>query len=203
LRILSRRWDEKIKMHLLPDVYVLCDNCKGKRYNDETLQINYRGKNISDILEMTVSEALEFFSVVPKLRQKLQIMQDIGLGYITLGQSATTLSGGEAQRVKLSKELSKKPTGKTLYILDEPTTGLHMFDIERLLKILQKLVDLGNTVIVIEHDLDIIKCADYIIDLGPEGGTQGGYIIAKGTPEEIALNQKSYTGKFLRKKLKL
>jgi len=194
---------KKIKMHLLPDVYVLCDNCKGKRYNDETLQINYRGKNISDILEMTVSEALEFFSVVPKLRQKLQIMQDIGLGYITLGQSATTLSGGEAQRVKLSKELSKKPTGKTLYILDEPTTGLHMFDIERLLKILQKLVDLGNTVIVIEHDLDIIKCADYIIDLGPEGGTQGGYIIAKGTPEEIALNQKSYTGKFLRKKLKL
>lgn len=194
---------KKIKMHLLPDVYVLCDECKGKRYNEETLKIKYKGKNISEVLEMTVSEALDFFSSVPKLKHKLQIMQDIGLGYITLGQPATTLSGGEAQRVKLSKELSKKPTGKTLYILDEPTTGLHMVDIERLLNILQRLVDMGNTVIVIEHDLDIIKCADYIIDLGPEGGLHGGYIVAEGTPEEVAMNPKSYTGKFLKKKLGL
>ncbi|MGB9935730.1 excinuclease ABC subunit UvrA [Thermodesulfovibrio yellowstonii] len=194
---------KKIKMHLLPDVYVVCDNCKGKRYNEETLQIKYKGKNISEVLQMTVSEALEFFSAVPKLNQKLQIMEDIGLGYITLGQPATTLSGGEAQRVKLAKELSKKPTGKTLYILDEPTTGLHMVDIERLLNILQRLVDMGNTVIVIEHDLEIIKCADYIIDLGPEGGSSGGYLIAKGTPEEVALNPNSYTGKFLKEKLGL
>ncbi|MEN2994719.1 MAG: excinuclease ABC subunit UvrA [Thermodesulfovibrio sp.] len=194
---------KKIKMHLLPDVYVVCDSCKGKRYNEETLQIKYKGKDISEVLQMTVSEALEFFSAVPKLKHKLQIMEDIGLGYITLGQSATTLSGGEAQRVKLSKELSKKPTGKTLYILDEPTTGLHMVDIERLLNILQRLVDMGNTVIVIEHDLEIIKCADYIIDLGPEGGHLGGYLIAKGTPEEVALNPNSYTGKFLKEKLGL
>lgn len=192
---------KKIKMHLLPDVYVLCDTCKGKRYNEETLQIKYKGKNISDVLEMTVTEAKEFFSAVPKLKQKLGIMEDIGLGYITLGQPATTLSGGEAQRVKLAKELSKKPTGKTLYILDEPTTGLHMVDIEKLLKILQRLVDMGNTVIVIEHDLDIIKCADYIIDLGPEGGVNGGYLVAKGTPEEVAMNPASYTGKFLKEKL--
>ncbi|MEN2985090.1 MAG: excinuclease ABC subunit UvrA [Thermodesulfovibrionaceae bacterium] len=194
---------KKVKMHLLPDVYVICDICKGKRYNQETLQIRYKEKNISEILEMTVSEALEFFSVIPKIKHKLQIMQDIGLGYITLGQPATTLSGGEAQRVKLSKELSKKPTGKTLYILDEPTTGLHMVDIERLLNILQRLVDTGNTVIVIEHDLDIIKCADYIIDLGPEGGNEGGKIVAKGTPEEVALEPNSYTGRFLKNKLGL
>ncbi|MDI6864193.1 excinuclease ABC subunit UvrA [Thermodesulfovibrio yellowstonii] len=194
---------KKIKMHLLPDVYVVCDTCKGKRYNEETLQIKYKGKNISEVLQMTVSEALEFFSAVPKLNQKLQIMEDIGLGYITLGQPATTLSGGEAQRVKLAKELSKKPTGKTLYILDEPTTGLHMVDIERLLNILQRLVDMGNTVIVIEHDLEIIKCADYIIDLGPEGGSSGGYLIAKGSPEEVALTPNSYTGKFLKEKLGL
>lgn len=194
---------KKIKMNLLPDVYVICDLCKGKRYNDETLNIRYRGKNISDVLNMTVSEAKDFLSSFPKISQKLKIMEDIGLGYITLGQSATTLSGGEAQRVKLSKELSKRPTGKTLYILDEPTTGLHMFDIEKLLNILQRLVDMGNTVIVIEHDLDIIKCADYIIDLGPEGGANGGYLIASGTPEEIALNPDSYTGRFLKKKLKL
>jgi len=194
---------KKIKMHLLPDVYVLCDICKGKRYNEETLQIKYRGKSVSDVLQMTVSEALEFFSTIPKLKQKLQIMEDIGLGYITLGQSATTLSGGEAQRVKLSRELSKKPTGKTLYILDEPTTGLHMVDIERLLNILQRLVDTGNTVIVIEHDLDIIKCADYIIDLGPEGGINGGYLVASGTPEEVAMNVDSHTGKFLKEKLGL
>ncbi|MDI1472882.1 MAG: excinuclease ABC subunit UvrA [Thermodesulfovibrio sp.] len=194
---------KRIKMHLLPDVYVMCDSCKGKRYNDETLKITYKGKSISDILEMTVSEALEFFSAVPRLKHKLQLMEDIGLGYIKLGQPATTLSGGEAQRVKLTKELSKKATGKTLYILDEPTTGLHMIDIERLLSILQRLVENGNTVIVIEHDIDIIKCADYIIDLGPEGGTQGGYIVAEGTPEEVAMNSSSYTGKFLRKKLGL
>ena len=194
---------KRIRMHLLPDVYVICDSCKGKRYNDETLKITYKGKSISDILQMTVSEALEFFSTVPRLKHKLQLMEDIGLGYIKLGQPATTLSGGEAQRVKLTKELSKKATGKTLYILDEPTTGLHMVDIERLLNILQRLVENGNTVIVIEHDLDIIKCADYIIDLGPEGGTQGGYIVAEGTPEEVAMNSSSYTGKFLREKLGL
>jgi excinuclease ABC subunit A len=152
---------------------------------------------------MTVSETLEFFSAVPRLKHKLQLMQDIGLGYIKLGQPATTLSGGEAQRVKLTKELSKKATGKTLYILDEPTTGLHMVDIERLLSILQRIVENGNTVIVIEHDLDIIKCADYVIDLGPEGGTQGGYLVAEGTPEEVAMNPSSYTGKFLREKLGL
>lgn len=194
---------KKIKMHLLPDVYVVCDSCKGERYNEETLQIKYKGKNISEVLKMTVTEALDFFSTIPNIKSKLQIMYDIGLGYITLGQPATTLSGGEAQRVKLSKELSKKPTGKTLYILDEPTTGLHMVDIERLLNILQRLVDMGNTVIVIEHDLDIIKCADYIIDLGPEGGNQGGEVVAKGTPEEVALNPKSYTAKFLKNKLGL
>lgn len=194
---------KKIKMHLLPDVYVLCDVCKGKRYNEETLKIRYKDKNIAEILDMTVNEALNFFSSIPKLREKLKLMEEIGLGYITLGQSATTLSGGEAQRVKLAKELSKKPTGKTLYILDEPTTGLHMIDIERLLSIIQKLVDLGNTVIVIEHDLDIVKCADYIIDLGPEGGNLGGYLVAEGTPEEVAQNPASYTGHFLKKKLNL
>ncbi len=194
---------KRIKMHLLPDVYVLCDVCKGKRYNEETLRIKYRDKDISQVLNMTVSEALEFFSSIPKLRNKLKLMEEIGLGYISLGQSATTLSGGEAQRIKLAKELSKKPTGKTLYILDEPTTGLHMIDIERLLSIIQKLVDLGNTVIVIEHDLDIIKCADYIIDLGPEGGNMGGYLVAEGTPKEVAMNDKSYTGRYLKEKLSL
>ncbi len=194
---------KKITMHLLPDVYVLCDTCKGKRYKEEILKIKYKDKNISDVLNMTVSEAKEFFSAFPKLSYKLKIMEDIGLGYITLGQPAPTLSGGEAQRVKLSRELSKKPTGKTLYILDEPTTGLHMVDIERLLNILQKLVDMGNTVIVIEHDLDIIKCADWIIDLGPEGGANGGYLVASGTPEDIAMSSNSYTGQFLRKKLEL
>lgn len=194
---------KKIKMHLLPDVYVLCDTCKGKRYNEETLNIRFKGKSISDILDMTVTEALDFFYSIPKLKNKLQLMEEIGLGHISLGQSAITLSGGEAQRVKLAKELSKKPTGKTIYILDEPTTGLHMVEIEKLLSIIQKLVDLGNTVIVIEHDLDIIKCADYIIDLGPEGGNLGGYLIAEGTPEEVAMNEKSYTGQFLRKKLNI
>lgn len=194
---------KKIKMNLLPDVYVLCDSCKGRRYNEETIKIKYKDKSISDVLNMTVSEALDFFSSIPNLKNKLQLMEDIGLGYISLGQSATTLSGGEAQRVKLAKELGKKPTGKTLYILDEPTTGLHMIDIERLLSIIQKLVDLGNTLIVIEHDLDIIKYADYIIDLGPEGGNSGGYLVTDGTPEEVAMNEKSYTGHFLRRKLNL
>lgn len=194
---------KKIKMNLLPDVYVLCDSCKGKRYNEETLKIKYKDKSIADVLNMTVSEALDFFSSIPGLKNKLQLMEDIGLGYISLGQSATTLSGGEAQRVKLAKELSKKPTGKTLYILDEPTTGLHMIDIERLLSIIQKLVDLGNTLIVIEHDLDVIKCADYIIDLGPEGGNSGGYLVAEGTPEEVAMNEKSFTGQFLRRKMNI
>jgi len=192
---------KKIKMHLLPDVYVICDLCKGKRYNEETLQIKYKGKSISDVLDMTVEEAYEFFYSIPKIKHKLEIMKQIGLGYITLGQPATTLSGGEAQRIKLSRQLSKKPTGRTVYILDEPTTGLHFVDIERLLSILQKLVDAGNTVIVIEHDLEVIKCADYIIDLGPEGGAQGGYIVAEGSPEEIALNEASYTGRFLKEKL--
>lgn len=192
---------KKIKMNLLPDVYVLCDSCKGKRYKEDILNIKYKNKNISEILEMTVSEAREFFANIPKLTHKLKIMEEIGLGYISIGQPANTLSGGEAQRIKLSRELSKKATGNTLYILDEPTTGLHMVDIDRLLKILQRLVDMGNTVIVIEHDLDIIKWADYIIDLGPEGGEKGGQVVATGTPEEIAMNPDSYTGKFLKSKL--
>lgn len=192
---------KKIKMNLLPDVYVLCDSCKGKRYKEEILNIKYKNKNISEILEMTVSEAREFFANIPKLTHKLKIMEEIGLGYISIGQPANTLSGGEAQRIKLSRELSKKATGNTLYILDEPTTGLHMVDIDRLLKILQRLVDMGNTVIVIEHDLDIIKWADYIIDLGPEGGEKGGQVVATGTPEEVAMNPNSYTGQFLKSKL--
>lgn len=189
----------KIEMHFLPDIYVECDVCKGKRYNTETLEVRYKGKNIYDVLEMTVTEALEFFSNIPAIRQKLETLNDVGLGYIKLGQPATTLSGGEAQRVKLSKELSRKSTGNTLYILDEPTTGLHFADVDKLLKVLNRLVDAGNTVIVIEHNLDVIKFADYIIDLGPEGGDQGGEIVAEGTPEEVAMNPSSYTGQFLRK----
>lgn len=194
---------KKIEMHFLPDVYVICDICKGKRYNKETLEVFYRGKNISDVLEMTISEALDFFSAIPPLKQRLEMLHDMGMGYLKLGQSATTLSGGEAQRLRLSKELSKKATGNTLYILDEPTTGLHFVDIERLLNVINRLVDMGNTVIVIEHDLDIIKAADYIIDLGPEGGKEGGRVIATGTPEEVAKNKRSYTGKYLSKKLKV
>lgn len=189
----------KIEMHFLPDVYVECDVCKGKRYNSETLEVKYKGKNIHDVLEMTVTEALEFFGNIPAIRQKLETLNDVGLGYIKLGQPATTLSGGEAQRVKLSKELSKRSTGSTLYILDEPTTGLHFADVDKLLKVLNRLVDAGNTVIVIEHNLDVIKYADYIIDLGPEGGDQGGEIVAEGTPEEVAMNPSSYTGQFLKK----
>ncbi len=189
----------RIEMHFLPDVYVPCEVCKGHRYNRETLEVKYKGKNISDVLEMTVEEALDFFNNIPRIKQKLQTLYDVGLGYIKLGQSSTTLSGGEAQRVKLATELSKRATGKTLYILDEPTTGLHIADVHRLVDILQRLVDTGNSIIVIEHNLDLIKTADYIIDLGPEGGDNGGEVIAIGTPEQICKNERSYTGKFLKK----
>lgn len=192
---------KKIEMHFLPEVYVTCDTCKGKRFNRETLDIFYKDKNISDILDMTISEALEFFQSIPPIRQKLAVLEDMGMGYLKLGQPANTLSGGEAQRLKLSRELGKKATGKTLYILDEPTTGLHFVDIERLLYVLNRLVDMGNTVIVIEHDLDVIKSADYIIDLGPEGGEEGGKVVAFGTPEDVSKNKESYTGKYLAKKL--
>ena len=189
----------KIEMHFLPDVYVPCEVCKGKRYNRETLDIKYKGKSIADVLDMTVEEALEFFQNIPKIKKKLETLNDVGLGYIKLGQSSTTLSGGEAQRIKLATELSKRSTGRTMYILDEPTTGLHVADVHKLIEVLQKLVDTGNTVLVIEHNLDVIKTSDYIIDLGPEGGNKGGYVLAKGTPEDIANNEKSYTGQFLRK----
>lgn len=191
----------KIEMHFLPDVYVPCDVCKGKRYNKETLEVRYKGKNIYEVLDMTVDEALIFFENVPKIARRLQTMQDVGLGYIKLGQSSTTLSGGEAQRAKLATELSKRATGKTIYILDEPTTGLHIADVHRLVDVLQKLVDTGNTVVVIEHNLDVIKTADYIIDLGPEGGDGGGEVVVAGTPEEVAACEKSYTGKYLKKML--
>lgn len=189
----------KIEMHFLPDVYVPCEVCKGKRYNRETLEVKYKGKNIADVLDMTVEEALEFFENIPKIKNKIQTLYDVGLGYIKLGQPSTTLSGGEAQRVKLATELSKRATGKTLYILDEPTTGLHIADVHRLVDILQRLVDTGNTIIVIEHNLDLIKTADHIIDLGPEGGDAGGEVIAVGTPEQICKNEKSYTGKFMKR----
>ncbi len=191
----------KIEMHFLPDIYVPCEVCKGKRYNRETLEVKYKGKTISDVLDMTVEEALKFFENIPKIKSKIQTLYDVGLGYIKLGQPSTTLSGGEAQRVKLATELSKKATGKTLYILDEPTTGLHIADVHKLIDILQRLVDTGNSIIVIEHNLDLIKTADYIIDLGPEGGEKGGQIIAVGTPEQITRNDQSYTGKFLKKYL--
>jgi excinuclease ABC subunit A len=191
----------KIEMHFLPDVYVPCETCKGARYNRETLEVRFKGKSIADVLEMSVEEALQFFAKIPKLRRRLQTLHDVGLDYIKLGQPATTLSGGEAQRVKLSSELSKIATGKTLYILDEPTTGLHFADIEKLLDVLQRLVDSGNTVLVIEHNLDVIKQADWIIDLGPEGGEAGGEIVATGTPEEVADVEGSFTGEFLRRLL--
>jgi len=190
---------KKIEMHFLPDVYVPCEVCHGTRYNQETLHIKYKGKNIAEVLDMRVTEALEFFENVPKIKHKLQVLEDVGLGYIKLGQSAPTLSGGEAERVKLAKELQKKATGKTLFVLDEPTTGLHTDDIKRLLAILQKIVDNNDTVLVIEHNLDVIKVADYIIDLGPEGGDGGGTIVATGTPEEVAKVKESYTGQFLKK----
>ena len=192
----------KIEMHFLSDIYVPCEVCKGKRYNKETLEVKYKGKSIADVLDMTVDEALEFFDKIPKIKQKIKTLSEVGLGYIKLGQSATTLSGGEAQRIKLATELSKKSTGKTLYILDEPTTGLHIADVDRLISILQKLVDSGNSVVVIEHNLDLIKTAAYIIDLGPDGGDKGGDIIAVGTPEQIVKNEKSWTGRFLKGKLK-
>ena len=191
----------KIEMNFLSDVYVTCDVCKGKRYNQETLEVKYKGKNIADVLEMSVAEALEFFKNVPKIANRLQTLYDVGLDYIKLGQSATTLSGGEAQRVKLALELNKRATGKTLYVLDEPSTGLHFYDIDKLMKMLQQLADNGNTVLIIEHNMDIIKCADWIIDLGPEGGDNGGEIVFKGTPEQIVKCEKSYTGKYLKKYL--
>ena len=184
-------------MHFLPDIYVPCDICEGKRYNRETLDITYKGKNIHEILQMTIEDAYSFFEAVPVVSKKLKTLMDVGLSYIKLGQSATTLSGGEAQRVKLSKELSKRDTGKTLYILDEPTTGLHFQDIDQLLKVLHRLRDHGNTVIVIEHNLDVIKTADWIIDLGPEGGSGGGAIVGEGTPEALSNNSQSHTGRFL------
>ena len=192
----------KIEMHFLPDVYVPCEVCKGKRYNKETLEVKYKGKSISDVLNMTVEEGLEFFANIPKIKTKLQTLYDVGLGYIKLGQPSTTLSGGEAQRIKLATELSKRATGKTLYILDEPTTGLHIADVHKLVEILQRLVETGNSIIVIEHNLDLIKTADYIIDLGPEGGDRGGEVVGVGTPEQICRNNRSYTGKFLEKYLK-
>jgi excinuclease ABC subunit A len=188
-------------MHFLPDVWVVCNVCKGARYNRETLQIRYKGKSIADVLDMDVEEALAFFRNVPKIKRILKTLSDVGLGYIKLGQSATTLSGGEAQRVKLAKELARVSTGDTVYILDEPTTGLHFADIQKLLDVLHRLTDAGNTVIVIEHNLDVVKTADWIIDLGPEGGDEGGYVVAEGTPESVAEVPGSYTGRFLQRML--
>ena len=193
---------KKIEMQFLPDVYVTCSACQGKRFNKETLSVAYKRKNIAEVLDMTVDEAVDFFSAVPSVYRKLKTLQDVGLGYITLGQPATTLSGGEAQRVKLATELARVPRGHTFYILDEPTTGLHMADIKQLLEVLTRLRDKGNTVLVIEHNLDVIKVADHIIDMGPEGGDAGGRVIAEGTPEEVAKNTKSFTGQYLAKMLK-
>jgi excinuclease ABC subunit A len=192
----------KIEMQFLPDVYVPCEVCKGKRYNREALEIHYKGRSIADVLEMTIEEALEFFSAVPTVRAKLQTLFDVGLGYVHLGQPATTLSGGEAQRVKLATELSRRATGRTLYLLDEPTTGLHFADVEKLLEVLHRLVDTGNTVLVIEHNLDVIKTADWIVDLGPAGGARGGRIIAEGTPEQVAKSRGSATGEYLARVLR-
>jgi excinuclease ABC subunit A len=193
----------KVEMHFLPDVYVPCDVCHGKRYNRETLEVHYKGKNITEVLDMTVEAAHEFFKAVPVVARKLQTLLDVGLGYIRLGQSATTLSGGEAQRVKLSLELSKRDTGKTLFILDEPTTGLHFHDIDMLLKVLHRLRDHGNTVVIIEHNLDVIRTADWVVDLGPEGGDGGGTILCEGTPADVATHATSYTAKYLRNVLGL
>ena len=191
----------KIEMHFLPDVYVPCEVCGGKRYNRETLDVKYKGKSIFDVLDMTVEEAVVFFENLPSIRRKIETLNDVGLSYIKLGQPSTTLSGGEAQRIKLATELSRRSTGKTIYILDEPTTGLHFADVHKLTEILHKLKEGGNTVVVIEHNLDVIKTADYIIDIGPEGGDKGGTVIAKGTPEEVAENKKSYTGVYVKKML--
>ena len=188
-------------MHFLPDIYVPCEVCKGKRYNRETLEVRYKGKNIYEVLDMTVDEALPFFENLPRIYNRLKTLEEVGLGYVKLGQASTTLSGGEAQRVKLATELSKRSTGKTIYILDEPTTGLHSYDVQRLIDVLQKLVDAGNTVVVIEHNLDVIKTADHIIDLGPEGGDGGGTIVCTGTPEEVAACPQSYTGQYLKRML--
>ncbi len=187
----------KIEMHFLPDVYVPCEVCKGERYNRETLQVKYKEKTIADVLDMNVEEALKFFENIPNIKRKLETLMDVGLSYIKLGQPSTQLSGGEAQRIKLATELSKRPTGKTLYILDEPTTGLHMADVDKLIHVLQRLADTGNSIVVIEHNLDVIKTCDYIIDLGPEGGDKGGKIVATGTPREVSKVEGSYTGKFL------
>ena len=192
---------KRIEMHFLPDVFVTCEVCHGKRYNRETLEVTYKGKNISEALDMTVKEGIEFFSSISTLKKKLQTLEDVGLAYLHLGQSATTLSGGEAQRVKLATELLRRSTGQTFYILDEPTTGLHFEDIRRLIEVLERLVDKGNTVLVIEHNLDVLKTVDYIVDLGPDGGSGGGYIIATGTPEEVAKVEKSYTGQYMKKML--
>jgi excinuclease ABC subunit A len=192
----------KIEMHFLPDVYVTCEACKGLRFNRDTLEIKYKGYHIADVLDMTVNQAYTFFENVPNIRNKLKTLMEVGLGYLKLGQSATTLSGGEAQRVKLSRELSKRDTGSTLYLLDEPTTGLHFADIRKLLEVLNYLVELQNTVVVIEHNLDVIKTADYIIDLGPEGGERGGYVVGAGTPEALSEIAESYTGQFLKKVLR-
>ena len=192
----------KIEMHFLPDIYVPCEVCKGKRYNRETLEVRYKGKNIYEVLEMTVDEALPFFENLPKIYNRLKTLEEVGLGYVKLGQASTTLSGGEAQRVKLATELSKRSTGKTIYILDEPTTGLHSYDVQRLIDVLQRLVEAGNTIVVIEHNLDVIKTADHIIDLGPEGGDGGGTIVCTGTPEEVAACPQSYTGQYLARMLK-
>jgi excinuclease ABC subunit A len=192
----------KVEMHFLPDVYVPCDVCAGKRYNRETLEVQYKGKNIAQVLDMTVGEAYDFFQAVPTIARKLQTLLDVGLSYIRIGQSATTLSGGEAQRVKLALELSKRDTGRTLYILDEPTTGLHFADIELLLKVLHQLRDAGNTIVIIEHNLDVIKTADWLIDMGPEGGSGGGQVVACGTPEQVAQAEGSFTGRYLKRLLR-
>ena len=190
-------------MNFLPDVMVPCEVCHGKRYNRETLEVRYKGKSIADVLDMTINQAVEFFDTVPNILHKIKTIQDVGLGYIKLGQPSTTLSGGESQRVKLATELSKRDTGKTLYILDEPTTGLHFEDIRILMNVLQQLVDRGNTVVIIEHNLDVIKLADYIIDMGPDGGRGGGKVLSAGTPEEVALSKEGYTPRFLKEELKL
>ncbi len=194
---------KKIEMQFLPDVYVTCDECKGRRYNSETLSVKYKGKTVSDVLDMTIEEALGFFGNINAITKKLQTLNDVGLGYLRLGQPATTLSGGEAQRIKLAAELSRRDTGRTAYILDEPTTGLHFADVSKLLNVLKRLVDLGNTIIVIEHNLDVIASADWIVDLGPEGGEAGGRIVVAGTPEQVSESDKSYTGMYLKPKLAL
>jgi excinuclease ABC subunit A len=191
----------RVEMHFLPDVFVKCEVCRGSRYNRETLEVLYKGMSIAEVLDLTVTQALELLGNVPPIRRKLETLRDVGLGYIHLGQSAPTLSGGEAQRIKLARELSRRAAGRNLYILDEPTTGLHFDDIKKLLEVLRSLTDLGNTTVIIEHNLDVIKCADHVIDLGPDGGDMGGEVIGSGTPEEIAVNSRSYTGQYLKKVL--